>query len=283
MAGTVYTSISAAGAALRNAMAQYKTSFTVCVRVSSSMTWSHKDLWFPNGSLAGFNILGPLMTDVRDAVLYEAVRHIGSPNAGDFFTMNITGVGRSCELSDYDTNYIEVDCKYTTYSGKQSTAQGLNAWNVWNPILTSISKASGETDESYAARAYEKVRTLEATYINPASSSDVIDMSLYGLLINHQATSGPFACALYSLFCRGSIDARVITGTLHAAGGDIKNHCWVLAKIGDQWYHFDVSQDVKNGTQNNYFKKTYTALNDRTLNGPYLRSEWIADHPGTTS
>lgn len=282
MASTVYTSISAAGAALRNAMAQYKTSFTVCVRVSSSLAWSHKDLWFPNGSLAGTHVLAPLMVDVRDALLYEAVRHTGAGNAGDFFSMNIVGIGRSCDLSDFDTNYIEVDCTYTTYSAKHTTAQGLIAWNTWSPIMSNTSKARGETDEAYAARVYEIVRTLGATYVDPADT-EIIDLSLYGLLVNNKASSGPFACALYSLLNKGSVEARVVTGTLHAAGGDIKNHCWVLAKIGSLWYHFDVSQDVKNGTQNNYFKKTYTALNDRTLNGPYLRSEWIADHPGTTS
>ncbi len=266
-ASTVYTSVSAAGAALRNAMAQRKTSFSLTVRVNGSYSFSN---------------LSSGMVTVCKQVYEEALRHTGAGNAGDYLLWTVSGSSRQPDLSDFDTGYIEVDCYYTISYRDDAGKEGQVTAAV-NSALSSLGVSSkSEYDKIKAIYDYiaDKVyydydEASSPTLRNPTS------YTAYAAMINNKSVCQGYALLFYRMCNQAGISCRIVTGTAMGSNGT-ENHAWNIVRLGGKYYNVDVTWDSTMKHANRpyeYFLKCDAGLKDHTKDPAYKTAPFTTSYP----
>ena len=104
------------------------------------------------------------------------------------------------------------------------------------------------------------VKNIVYGYPDDDQAADGDAFTTYGALIRGKCVCNGYAEAMKLLCDLSGIDCKMITGT---AGGE--NHAWNLVKLGEEWYHTDVtwddpSPDVKGRVLYTYFNVEETAI-----------------------
>ena len=91
----------------------------------------------------------------------------------------------------------------------------------------------------------------------------------YGALVSHKAVCNGYAFAMKLLCNLSGLECRIITGK-----GNEENHAWNLVKVGDDWYHVDVTWDDPSPDQEGRVAYTYFNINDHRAS---LAHSWDTD------
>ena len=118
--------------------------------------------------------------------------------------------------------------------------------------------SAGALPEDEAARALALAELLSGSLTEPAGE---YCSTAYGALVEHGADSRGIALA-YGALCRAAdIDCMVVKGSIGTMGTE--EHYWNILRVGDDYYHADVSQFV--------FDPAYAFLiSDDALWGTYI-------------
>ncbi|MCR5653015.1 MAG: Ig-like domain-containing protein [Ruminococcus sp.] len=90
-------------------------------------------------------------------------------------------------------------------------------------------------------------------------SSGDLSYTSYGALVNHKAVCEGYTRAYCYLLSKVGIESKCINN-------DDKKHCWNYVKIGNYWYHVDVTSDDPMPDTCGYVSHKYFLLNDSKLN-----------------
>lgn len=119
--------------------------------------------------------------------------------------------------SELDKKIIELESKINEYLEKTDGKEGMDAELVLHDSL-------GECVEYYK---YESVDNV------PQECH-----SIYGAFITNKAVCDGFSKALQLLLDRKNIESIIVLGKL-----ENESHAWNLVKLGDNWYHVDLTSD----------------------------------------
>jgi len=128
--------------------------------------------------------------------------------------------------------FVEVELEYGWRTSELQKMKSTLLGRV-SQYADGIGSADGA---SFALAAYNAVARDCAYALDGAA----LGSTAYGALVTGSADSRGLALAFSALCAKGSIDSRVVSGTLDGVA-----HTWNLVLIDGAWYHADVSQ---NGT-----------------------------------
>ena len=204
---TVYhSSVSSAGAALRDQMEQRSSTISISYKTTDNITTQE-----------AFSAL-------TDGILEEALSHTGVPTEGDYLA------------------WIWYDGKYTlSYEGVQGDID-LTLNYTFNYTTTAEEEAEMDRavkallDELDLGRRsdYEKIKAIYYICTNVVWDSDHYDdistQSAYAALVKGSAAHLGFAPLMYRLALELGVDCRVISGKLEYQGASL-THLWNIVKL----------------------------------------------------
>lgn len=99
----------------------------------------------------------------------------------------------------------------------------------------------------------------------------------YAALVQHTATCQGYCVTLYRLLRECGVDCRIVTGS----AGEESLHAWVIARVGNAWYHLDPTWDA--GTEDpsgfRYFLAGTEAFSDHVPGEKFTTEEFCTAHP----
>ena len=269
--GATYTSVSAAGAALRTGMTQRKNTVTVSTRISGSFD-------FENAANA--------MMKIREDVYDEALKYTGEGNTGDYLYWTLSTVNKTVELTDIDDSYLEVDCTYLiTYRDNASSENSVTAQA--NALLNSL-KVSGNNDYAKVTAIYDYItKQVKYDYDEARQSSigNPLSYTAYGALISKKSVCQGYALLFYRLCNQAGVPCRIITGKAKGANG-VEQHAWNAVRISGKYYNVDATWDAtmkQAGRDYEYFLTSNADLKNHVRDAAYTTAAFNKECPMSTS
>lgn len=93
--------------------------------------------------------------------------------------------------------------------------------------------------------------------------------NLYGALVLKDASCQGYSLAYKALLDRAGIECKVVSGVAQLDGKE-ENHSWNMLKIGEHWYHTDVTWDDPTPDLKGYCDHQYFLLSDDTMKAEHI-------------
>ena len=220
-----YTTMSAAGAYMRDRMVARASTFSLYLRMSTLTQNS--------------------VNAAVDKMLDYAVMHTGNPDEGDYLRWHWEYVSANIYYYDnydgtYDVQFVFSATYYTT------AAQEAEMNTAVNNLLNSLN-LSGKTNYQRIKAVYDWVCS-NVTYDH--YSSGMYKHTAHAALISRTAVCQGYASLIYRLALEMGIDCRVVAGT--NLSGDA--HGWNIIKLGNYYYNLDATWDSDYMTYYGYYK-----------------------------
>ena len=139
--------------------------------------------------------------------------------------------------------FVEVEL---SYGWRTSELQKMKS-----TLLGRVSQlADGVGDASGARYALSLYDLVAKNCAYTPDDTEALGSTAYGALVGGKGDSRGLALAFSALCKKGSVDCRVVDGTLAGAA-----HSWNVVLLGDAWYHVDVSANASLGL-NGAFMRT---------------------------
>lgn len=220
-----YTTMSAAGAYMRERMVARASTFSLYLRMSTLSEASLQSAFYK-------------MFDY-------AVMHTGNPDEGDYLLWHYEGVEANFYYYDnYDGTY---DVQFLFSATYHTTAAQEAEMNTAVSNLLNRLNLSGKTNYQKIKAVYDWVCS-NVTYDH--YSSGMYKHTAHAALINRTAVCQGYASLIYRLALEMGIDCRLVAGT--SLSGDA--HGWNIIKLGNYYYNLDATWDSDYITYYGYYK-----------------------------
>lgn len=183
-----------------------------------------------------------------------------------FYTETV-GTTRGIRFSDQDTEGYSV----TPEQASQMVAEQDAAVR---DFLASLPDCASDYEIELAA--HDRIVSL-ASYDEEAAedySNNPLAFTAYGALVQHKAVCEGYAKAFQLLLNAAGIECMTVTGDND--GG----HMWNMVRLGDEWYHVDLTADDDIGGLHLFFNRTdsFMQQSDYRINGDYESKTQSGQH-----
>ena len=131
---------------------------------------------------------------------------------------------------------IEIDLKYLVKDKNDLNKKLTEIKNVIDPIINDAKNMDKFDAELYI---HDKICEM-CTYYKYSNIEDVPEEchTIYGCLVNKQAVCDGLSKSLQIMLDKVEIDNVLVTGNLQNQA-----HAWIMVKLGDNWYHVDITSN----------------------------------------
>lgn len=131
---------------------------------------------------------------------------------------------------------IEIDLKYLVKDKNDLNKKITEIKNVIDPIINDAKNMDKFDAELYI---HDKICGM-CTYYKYSNIEDVPEEchTIYGCLVNKQAVCDGLSKSLQIMLDKVEIDNILVTGNLQNQA-----HAWIMVKLGDNWYHVDITSN----------------------------------------
>ncbi len=247
--GTTCTTLDAAAQVLREGLIARKSEITLSFPVE-----------------AGFDV---------DDIWQSAMRHNGTPGAGDYLLWQIGALGWNL----YRNTVSGTDCYTITFMVDYYTtaAQEAQVDAAVKSLLAQLA-LDGRSDAEKIRAIYDWICT-NVTYdqTNLNNSSYVLKYTAYAALIDRTAVCQGYALLLYRLALELGVDMRFISGTANGGG-----HGWNIVCLDGLYYNLDATWDATRrqaGMDYSWYLRGSSNFTDHVRDDDYLTPEFVQAYP----
>lgn len=131
---------------------------------------------------------------------------------------------------------IEIDLKYLVKDKNDLNKKLTEIKNVIDPIINDAKNMDKFDAELYI---HDKICEM-CTYYKYSNIEAVPEEchTIYGCLVNKQAVCDGLSKSLQIMLDKVEIDNILVTGNLQNQA-----HAWIMVKLGDNWYHVDITSN----------------------------------------
>lgn len=133
-------------------------------------------------------------------------------------------------------------------------------------VKSFTAEVKDEWDDLHKAR---YLHDMLATQVEYTDTSDVIEHSAYGALVNSKAVCQGYSHAYGLLLKTCGVDSTIVTSSS-------MTHEWNMVKIGENYYHVDVTWDDPTEDDRGYVEHTYFMLSDSAFSSDEQHYDWNA-------
>ncbi|MBR2812219.1 MAG: hypothetical protein IKD69_12655 [Solobacterium sp.] len=232
-------------------------------------------------------LINEVKADVDEVMTEKVFAHTGNPEEGDYLKYQYENQGYDMNAGiQYDgqkylcslTFTFHIDY-YTTSEQEQEVTERLGE----------VFAELGLDEKSD----YEKVKAIHDyiaantvyDYVHLGDESYKLQYTAYGALINGTSVCQGYANLFYRMCLETGIDNRIISGQGEGNNG-WEAHAWNIVKLGDLYYHLDVTWDDPTVEGNpDYLRYDYflkgknTFAKDHRAEGVYVTEEFAQEYP----
>lgn len=150
----------------------------------------------------------------------------------------LSGEGLSTNIEDKEYDYHQM---YIDKSVEDLTDKDLEAFNEASRVFgLYIEDCESDFEKVKAAHDYIVKNCVYNKNAIDAGTLTEDDFSIYGILVKGKGVCEGYAKTFKMFMDIAGIDCIIVTGT---AGSNNVSHAWNMVKLGDDWYHVDVTFD----------------------------------------